>query len=297
MRSSILRVALGAAAVVLIASPAEAQRDERTRESIYQRGFDVSPGDRLVVEVGDMDVRVETGASGAADVEIVVSARDHAWAAERFEDMRFSASASGGVLRVETDERRNQVDWREWQERGGVSFLAVITIPARFDLDLHTGDGDVVVGAIQGNVEVHTGDGDVTLETITGDVVELSTGDGDVRAESIDASSLSLQTGDGDLQIREASGRITARTGDGDVWIGIARFAGLSVRTGDGDVTVRADPTIAANVEVDGEDLVLDRAFRLSGRIRDNHLSGTLNGGGPSLDIRTGDGSVRITER
>ncbi|MDX1394899.1 MAG: DUF4097 family beta strand repeat-containing protein, partial [Gemmatimonadota bacterium] len=234
MRSFILRVALGAAAVVLVASPAEAQRDERTRESIYQRGFDVSPGDRLVVEVGDMDVRVETGASGAADVEIIASARDHAWAAERFEDMRFSASVSGGVLRVATDERRNRVDWNEWQERGGVSFLAVITIPSRFDLDLHTGDGDVIVGAIQGNVEVHTGDGDVVLETVAGEVVELSTGDGDVRAESIDASTLTLRTCDGDLQIREASGRITARTGDGDVYLGIARFAGLSVRTGDG---------------------------------------------------------------
>ena len=296
MRSSILRIALGVAACALVASPAHAQRDGRTRESIYERGFDVSPGDRLVVEVGDMDVRVQTGGS-AADVEVVASARDHAWAAERFEDMRFTASVSGGVLRVATDERRNSTDWREWERRGGVSFEVIITIPARFDLDLHTGDGDVLVSDVQGNVEVNTGDGDVVLASITGRDVSLSTGDGDVRAETIDAATITLHTGDGDLVVENASGAITARTGDGDVTIGVARFDGLSVRTGDGDIEVRADPTIRANVEVDGEDLVLDRAFRLTGSIRHDHLSGTLNGGGPALDIRTGDGSVRITGR
>jgi hypothetical protein len=297
MRSSLVRLTLGSLAIALAVSPVEAQRDDRVRETLFEQQFNVSAGDRLVVEVGDMDLRVETGGTSAR-VEVIASARDQAFARERFDEMQFSADASGGELRVETvRQRNNSQDWREWQRRGGASFVAVITIPSRFDLDLQTGDGDVVVASFEGAVDIRTGDGDVVLESLSGPTISLHTGDGDVIARSLEASTISLETGDGDLRIDEASGAVTARTGDGDVVVGIGRYEGLSIRTGDGDVTVRADPSIAADVEIDGEDLSLARASTLSGRVRDDHLSGTFNGGGPELSIRTGDGSVSIRAR
>jgi len=288
---------LGALALTLLASPVDAQRDNRVRETVFEEQFDVSAGGRLIVEVGDMDLRVETGGSSAR-VEVIASARDMAFAQEVFDEMQFSARTSGGELHIETVHRREEPrDWREWQRRGGASFEAVITIPARFDLVLRTGDGDVNVGSFDGAADIHTGDGDVQMGEISGAEISLRTGDGDVQARALEASTITLQTGDGDLNIGEASGAVTARTGDGDVTIGIGRYDGLSIRTGDGDVTVRADPSIAANVEIDGEDLSLARAFTLTGRVHEDHLSGTLNGGGPELTIRTGDGSVSITTR
>jgi hypothetical protein len=283
--------------MTLVAFPAAAQQGNRSRETVFDQRFDVSAGDRLVVEVGDMDIRVETGGS-AARVEVIASARDQDFAQEVFGEMQFSARASGGELRVETvDPREHSHDWREWQRRGGASFVAIITIPERFDVSLRTGDGDVIVGSVAGAMDVHTGDGDILLESVSGSEILLRTGDGDVRARSLDASTITLQSGDGDLIIEEASGAISARTGDGDVSIEIGRYDGLSIRTGDGDVVVRADPSIQASVEVDGEDLSLARAFTLTGRISDDHLSGTLNGGGPELSIRTGDGSISIVAR
>ncbi len=297
MRSSWVRIGSCAAIMALMASPATAQRNDRSQETVFDQRFDVSAGDRLVVEVGDMDIRVETGGS-AARVEVIAAARDQGFAQDVFGEMQFSAHTSGGELRVETvDPREYSRDWQEWQRRGGASFVAVITIPERFDLSLRTGDGDVTVGTVTGAVDVHTGDGDVLLESVSGSEILLRTGDGDVRARSLDASTITLQSGDGDLIIGEASGAITARTGDGDVSIEIGRYDGLSIRTGDGDVVVRADPSIRASVEVDGEDLSLARAFTLTGRVRDDHLSGTFNGGGPELSIRTGDGSISIVAR
>jgi hypothetical protein len=296
MRSSHIRLTLGALAVAVAVSPVVAQSDDRVRETIFEQQFNVSAGDRLVVEVGDMDIRVQAGTS--ARVEVIASARDQAFARDVFDEMQFSARAAGGELRVETiDPRNSSRDWRDWQRRGGASFEAVITVPSRFDLHVQTGDGDVVVGSFEGAADIRTGDGDVLLESLRGPSISLHTGDGDVQALALEATTISLDTGDGDLRISEASGEVTARTGDGDVSIGIGRYAGLSIRTGDGDVTVSADPSIAANVEVDGEDLSLARAFALSGRVSDDHLSGTLNGGGPELSIRTGDGSISIRAR
>jgi len=297
MRISPLRMALVSIAFAAAASaPAAAQRGDRTRETVYDQSFNVSAGDRLVVDVGDMDVRVESGS--AARIHVIAWAKDHAFARDIYEEMRFSAGASGGTLTIETDEPRNwSYDWQEWQRRGGASFTAIVTVPERFDLDLKTGDGDVTVGSFNGAVAVNTGDGDVRLESVSGPEIRLRTGDGDVTAESLDAPTISLDTGDGDLIVRQASGAVTASSGDGDIRIEVGRYEGLSIRTGDGDVTVFADPSIRANVDVNGEDLSMGRSFTLSGRIEEDRLSGTLNGGGPELRIRTGDGSVSIRGR
>ena len=289
-------LSIAALTLAVAVAPLTGQRSDRTQETYFDQRFDVAAGDRLVVDVGDMDVRVESGRS--ARVQVLGRARDHAFARDVYEEMNFSASASGGTLSVETDEPRNRsVDWREWQRRGGASFTAVITIPSRFDLDIDTGDGDVVIGSFEGTVAVRTGDGDVHLESVTGPEIRLRTGDGDVIAERLDARTVSLDTGDGDLIVREASGAVTASSGDGDIRIEIGRYDGLSIRTGDGDVTVVADPSIGADVDVSGEDLSMSRSFTLSGRVERNRVSGTLNGGGPELRIRTGDGSVSIRGR
>ena len=99
--------------------------------------------------------------------------------------------------------------------------------------------------------------------------------------------------------IDEISGALEASTGDGDVSIGIGRYEGLSIRTGDGDVTVTAHPSIRATLDIQGEDLELGRSFTLTvaGRVSERSLRGTLNGGGPELHVRTGDGSITLRSR
>lgn len=296
MRSSLRAAAVATLLGVIIALPAVAQRTQQTSETVFDQSFDLVAGGDLVVNVGDMDVRVEPGSS--ARVRIVAWAADHAFAREVFDEMRFSAGTSGGALRVETDEPRNSsFDWRERQARGGAWFEAVITVPSRTALDLHTGDGDIVVGSFTGQASIDTGDGDVRIETLDGAEISLRTGDGDVTAERLAASTITMRTGDGDLIVREASGAIAATTGDGDVSIEIGRFDGLTINTGDGDVTVFADPSIQADVDVTGEDLTMSRDFSISGRVDDDRIRGTLNGGGAELRIRTGDGDVSIRGR
>jgi hypothetical protein len=47
---------------------------------------------------------------------------------------------------------------------------------------------------------------------------------------------------------------------------------------------------------MDGEDLSIEHGLQLLGRIREHSVQGTLNGGGPTIDPRTGDGSISLRQ-
>lgn len=293
MRRTVVRLSLVALATAVATLPAQGQN--RSRATLFEEAFDVSAGGALQVEVGDMDIVVETG--GQPRVEIVAEARDMDFARERFQDMRFEAFRDGNGIRIRTDERDRNFDWREWQRRGGAHYVARITIPGRFDLDVQTGDGDVEIGTIEGAVDVSTGDGDVRIASASGARFELGTGDGDLWAGRVSSREIDVHTGDGDIDLERVSGSVTARTGDGDVRLDIETFDGLTVRTGDGDVNVTVDPDIGADVYLRAEDLSMDRAFAVTGRPGRRSIEGTMNGGGPPLRVTTGDGEVTIRAR
>lgn len=268
---------------------------QETREVVYEEQFEVRAGSRLVADLGDMDIWIEPGSGTTATVRVVMRARDADWGREVFERMRFEARASGGGLSLAA--RDPNVDWRERRDRGGVGFVARVSLPERFDLDLRTGDGDVRVDRARGAAEIETGDGDLSIGGLSGPSIRLHTADGDVVADELDAERIELRTSDGDIRVDRLAGRLEAHTGDGDVRIGVARFAGLSVQTGDGDISVEADASIRADVELRGEDLYVDEAFGLPGRVRSRQISGALNGGGPRLSLGTGDGEVVLRAR
>ena len=290
-----IRTLAVAAVAVALARPAAAQ--DRLEEVMFDREFPVDAGADLVALVSDMDLDIRTADVSSARVRVIARARDLSFVDEEFERQRFRAEGRDGGLRVESREEDRDWSARQWRERGGVSFVAEITIPRRFDLDVETGDGDIRIGEVEGDVQLDTGDGDVWIEGVTGARMAFHTGDGDMTVRRLEADEIELRTGDGDLLLERISGALSATTGDGDVELDIERFAGATIRTGDGDVLLTADPSIRAEVDIEGEDLEVSRPFQISGRLSRRHLSGTLNGGGPRLSVRTGDGSVSLRAR
>lgn len=292
---SLARALLAAALSTTLALPATAQ--DRREAVMFERDFPVDAGATLAAVVGDMDLDVRTADVARAHVRVIARARDLDFARDEFDLLRFTAGTNGGGLRIETRELNRNWSLREWREHGGVSFRAEITLPRRFDLDLRTGDGDIRIGEVAGDVSLDTGDGDIWIDGATGSRMAFHTGDGDVTVRRLEADDIELRTGDGDLVLERISGAFTATTGDGDVELDIERFAGATIRTGDGDVTVRADPSLRAELDIEGEDVEVSRPFQVTGRLSRRHLSGTLNGGGPRLSVRTGDGSVSLRSR
>ncbi len=273
--------------------------------------FDVGADGSLDIQVGDADVSVSSR-SGEARVIFRVDG-DEVSSAAAIEDFGFEIETRNGELRIRSEEHQG----RGWDDRGHDDVSIEVTVPEDFDIRVQTGDGDIAVESFAGEVRLQTGDGDIAIEGARGDVlhlhtgdgdvavgevesrdVKIQTGDGDVSVHELQAVDVQVQTGDGDMNLRGVSGALVASTGDGDIRVEIRQFGGVRIRSGDGDVTVLAPAGIAADVTLRGSEFDVAEAFGLSiNGMESRRVEGSLNGGGPELSIRVGDGTIRLIER
>lgn len=277
----------------------------------YDRVFDVGSTGSLEVQLGEVDIRIRSTGGREARVVLHMDGRSFD-ASEVLAEMGFRVEQSAGRLRIRED---SEDRWGHPDDAfEDLELTLDVTVPEGFDVVARTGDGDVSVASFEGTVEVQTGDGDISIEDARGSPVRLQTGDGnvvlsgssgEVRIQTGDGDvavgrvtgALEARTGDGNIRIEELAGELRASTGDGDVSVALARFDGLDIRTGDGNVTIYADRSIAADVDLSGGDFFLGEEFELPAQLDSHRLEGALNGGGPRLSVRVGDGTIRLVER
>jgi DUF4097 and DUF4098 domain-containing protein YvlB len=193
-----------------------------------------------------------------------------------------------------------------------------VRMPKDADLNAHTGDGSVEASSINGNVAVETGDGSVRANGLTG-TIDLHTHDGSINVDTLKGD-IKLRTGDGSIEGRELDGKLEADSGDGHIRVA-GRFDGLLIKTGDGSVDTRVLPgsKMASSWNIhtgDGSvDLSLPGDFQanidastgdghisvglpvtVEGTFSNSQLHGKMNGGGQSLTVHTGDGSIRLSK-
>lgn len=193
-----------------------------------------------------------------------------------------------------------------------------VRMPQQGDLQVHTGDGAVEATGLSGNLTIDTHDGSVKANGLSG-TVDLHTGDGSITVDTLKGD-IRLRTGDGGIEARDLDGKVEADSGDGHIRIA-GRFEALNVKTGDGSVNTQVLPgsKMAASWTLrtgDGSvDISLPSDFQanIDATTGDGHISlgvpvtvegtfsrsevrGKMNGGGQTLTIHTGDGSIRLTK-
>jgi DUF4097 and DUF4098 domain-containing protein YvlB len=153
-------------------------------------------------------------------------------------------------------------------------------VPRELTLDVNTGDGDVHVAGVKGEVRLHTGDGGIDGTGLDGRLA-ASSGDGHVSVAGR-FDDLDIHTGDGMVEAAATAGSNIV--------------TGWQIRTGDGSVSVRLPDGFKADIAADTGDgrITLNVPVTLNGAMRSSHVRGALNGGGRPLTIRTGDGSIRL---
>jgi hypothetical protein len=127
----------------------------------------------------------------------------------------------------------------------------------------------------------------------------LVTHDGNIDGEGFDGV-LDASSGDGNIRVRGKFTGLNLRSGDGNIDAEVApgshMASGWTVHTGDGGVTLRLPDGFAANLDAHTGDgrITVDLPVLAEGGIHEDSVSGKLNGGGPVLTVRTGDGSVHL---
>ena len=157
-----------------------------------------------------------------------------------------------------------------------------VQVPPQAALDLHSGDGHISVSNISGQARIDTGDGHITVQNFSGNL-RSHTGDGHMTIDGV-FSDLDLRTGDGRIDL-------TVRPGS-------KMNGGWLIHTSDGSVEARLPQDLNAELYAHTGDghIQLDLPVTVNGSIERSSIRGKLNGGGPLLEITTGDGSIRVSK-
>lgn len=163
-----------------------------------------------------------------------------------------------GVLRA--DGPRNS-GWRE-NRNWHVSYR--VDVPSRYDLSLEAANGAISVTDVQGDISAETANGSIRLNDLGGDV----------RARTSNGS--------------------THATLSGSRWEG----RGLSMVTANGSARVDIPSSYNARLvaATNNGGMNVDFPITVQGRIGRN-LDTNIGSGGPTIEVRTSNGAVRIGRR
>ena len=292
-----------------------------------ERTFAVSPGGSLVIDAEASDVRV----SGGADQARIAVVRGEDGDADIREDFDVAFHQSGDRVQL-TIRVRDRSFWRRiWPER---RHLRVdVDLPREFDVDVKTSGGDLRVVRLSGDIDVHTSGGDIRFRDVDGPIrgrtsggdirldgtsgtADIETSGGDIELGTI-GGEVTARTSGGDITVRRASAAVEVKTTGGNIVIreaseGVqAKTSGGSVRahlrtlsrdssltTSGGSITLRVpeDAAFSVDARTGGGNVAIDEAFALTsqGTSSRSRFTGTVNGGGPDVRLRTSGGTIRI---
>jgi hypothetical protein len=153
----------------------------------------------------------------------------------------------------------------------------VVHVPSRTNLKVNGTNGDfITVDGVDGDIETQHVNGDITLTNVAGTVIAHTT-NGDVKA------TLTRVTADRPMAF-------TSFNGDIDVTLPASTKATFKLRSDMGDVYTDFDLKVSTQTAT-------SQGTRTGGRYRievNKALTGTLNGGGPEIELRTFNGDVYL---
>jgi hypothetical protein len=152
-----------------------------------------------------------------------------------------------------------------------------VTTPRSTNLTAHTGSGSIQIAGMQSSVTADSGSGSLHLSLAASSNVKAHTGSGSIHIDGV-AGGLNADTGSGSIEV---AGNLTTdwhlSTGSGSIRLKLADNARF---------------TLAAGASAGSVHIV--QPIVMQGSLNGHHVSGTVNGGGPTIRATTGAGSITI---
>lgn len=178
----------------------------------------------------------------------------------------------------------------------------IVNAPRRVNVNARSGDGSILVDRIDGRLELKTADGTVRATETAGELI-VESGDGSIQIEDV-TGKVEARTDDGTVRVSGIPSALRVRSGDGSIVLRIRRGAAMTedwvITTSEGSIVAELPEGFSALVDAEpgsGDRARTDLAMTdVEGGTREQRsLRGKLGAGGRTMTLRSGDGSIRLT--
>ena len=286
---------------------------QAAKKGTFERTLSVDETILLDVSTGSGSITISNGKSGTVEIvgHIKVGSGFFKRSADEMDDLieHFEANPP-----VELENGRLRVGHiKDKAYRKNVSISYEIVVPANTEVISDTGSGSQKVSGIAAPVDADTGSGTITLTDIGGPVTARS-GSGGIKADRVaggfeahtGSGSISLTqtapgdveatTGSGSIDLQGVVGSLRAKAGSGRIVIQGTQAGDWNVDTGSGSIRVDLpdDAAFSLDAESSSGGITVDHPVTVQGKISKRHLRGEVRGGGDSLNLDTGSGSIKV---
>jgi hypothetical protein len=262
-------------------------------DSNFERTLNVSGSPNVSVSTGSGYIHLNPGAGN--QVHIVAHVRSsHGWMSGGNDvDSRIQQIvANPPIVQTGNDitigERHNNDLYRN------INIDYEITLPKASAISAATGSGDVQIQDVGATVKAQSGSGSVRVHGVQGPTT-LGTGSGDIELQQTGPGDVKAETGSGSIRLQGLAGALKASTGSGDIEAQGQPTADWKLSTGSGSVgLVVGNAHFNLDADTGSGGINVSQPITMQGSLNRHHVSGVVNGGGPTIRIGTGSGDIQI---
>jgi len=222
---------------------------------------------RAEIQVAGNNTDVRVFASNRKDIEAVLYA-DKTISSDAVTDRKV-----GNLVKLDV---RLPSQWGA----GFDSAVLELRVPVGCDIDVHSGNGSIMVKDAEGKLTLHTESGNIAALAIRG-TLDIESGHGDLQVDgTVTAVILHTRTGNVAAQIAPGS-RMNSN------WV---------LRTGDGNVDLQLPEDFSTELDVNSGDgnVRLDFPMAMVAGGGQSTVRGPINGGGRHLEVHSDKGDIRV---
>ncbi|MFH5832310.1 DUF4097 family beta strand repeat-containing protein [Halalkalibaculum sp. DA3122] len=305
-------IAMGLSLLItlLLIIPASAKTLKTGLDDPYRiEEFNINAPGELEVRTSGGHITVEASETDLVRVEMYVrrGGRELSPSDTDLDDFDINISQSGSTVKAIAEKESKFWNWG----RNNLSISFVVYTPREMQTRLRTSGGHISVSGIEGNQRLSTSGGHLEMTNMRGIVeartsgghieirdfagqMDARTSGGHIEAEQAEGS-INLRTSGGHIALKQIAGSIEARTSGGNIEAELTGVdEGVTLNTSGGHINISVPDGIALNIDLKGS-RVSTRLNNFTGEVERDEVSGSLNGGGPTLSARTSGGRVRIS--
>jgi hypothetical protein len=254
-----------------------------------EKTFPVILNGTLFIQSDGSDIEIETWDKN----EVYVYVEKHG-DKKRMDNYKVTFSATPQRVEIYGKNEQNLWNW------GDFSVRFKIKCPKKFLPDVSTSGGDIRIRDLEGNIICHTSGGNIKINQVTGDL-NANTSGGDIVVNEL-SGQVDIKTSGGNLKLLSIDGEIRGETSGGNIELEMkGENKGVFLRTSGGNIHANFLENTKAELDCSTSggsvDLNTSKSSSFSGKIEDEEIRGSLNGGGKEIKLRTSGGNIKINQK